>query len=402
MDSNLIELDNDHETPPASSLHKRATASSPLLTAASVCVLAGILVAGLWPFHAPANEVTWLGSGNGLHLGDNGTLLSAGEMPYNAADANLPCSLEIWLQPGDPDASAAILAFYAPGASSQFSLRQSKQDLELVIETREKIARPPHIAFYADNVFAKAKSVFITITSGSAATRVFLDGKLAREASRFPLTAADFKGTLVVANSPFQNDSWSGNLRGLAFYGAELSPSQALDHYKAWTSGNAAALSTQARLLGFYLFNEHAGSAVHNYAKNGVDLAIPAKYTVLHEKFLESPWQEFSADWWYLKDILINIAGFVPLGFLFRAGLEARRVKRAAAYTIMIGAATSITIEVLQAFLPTRDSGMTDILTNTLGTATGVMLYPSALVRRVCAVVPLASGFCPEDHKRPE
>jgi glycopeptide antibiotics resistance protein len=96
----------------------------------------------------------------------------------------------------------------------------------------------------------------------------------------------------------------------------------------------------------------------------------------VHEKFLEPPWQEFHNDWGYWKNVLINIGGFIPLGFFFYAYLAiAKRSDLPALTTMLLGAAVSLTIEVLQAYLPTRDSGMTDIITNTLGSGFGVMLY---------------------------
>ena len=45
------------------------------LLCASVLVI--ILTAGLWPFHAPKNEVTWLSEGKGIHFGKHGVILSS-------------------------------------------------------------------------------------------------------------------------------------------------------------------------------------------------------------------------------------------------------------------------------------------------------------------------------------
>ena len=61
-------------------------------------VLCAVLVAALWPFHAPVNEVNWLANENGVRFGRNGTILSRGE--FQTKSSSEPSyTLEIYLTP---------------------------------------------------------------------------------------------------------------------------------------------------------------------------------------------------------------------------------------------------------------------------------------------------------------
>jgi glycopeptide antibiotics resistance protein len=81
-------------------------------------------------------------------------------------------------------------------------------------------------------------------------------------------------------------------------------------------------------------------------------------------------------------DLGVNVVGFMPVGFVFFAYFSSvKRIGHPAVTVILLGLLMSFTIETLQWYLPNRDSGMTDLFTNTSGTALGVLLYQSAIVR---------------------
>ena len=143
-----------------------------------------------------------------------------------------------------------------------------------------------------------------------------------------------------------------------------------------WKENRQADLAKSQGVVALYLFNAGSGKVVRSQVGSSPDLLIPERFLVVHKWFLEPFWKEFRPGWSYWKDVAINVGGFIPLGFFFYSYFSlVRRIKHPAMVTIAVGFLVSLTIEVLQAFLPTRDSGTTDLITNTFGTVLGLILF---------------------------
>lgn len=356
-----------------------------LLALLCLAVLYTILALGLWPFHSPRNEVTWLPSRNGLRFGRYGTLLSSSSFPIARPQGRPDASVEIWLQPRRIWDSGTFLAFYRSGNFSEFSLRQSQTDLLVEAETQVGLSHATATTLYVNDVFHWGRPTFVTLTSGGQEVCVYLDGVLTLRRRGFPLSAQQFTGWLVIGDSPRQPDSWSGQILGLAIYDDQLTARQVLQNYTSWKQNGRPETVEEEGNIALYFFNEHAGRIVRDKSRSALDLEIPEKYQVLKKVALEPFWAEFEMSRNYWAAALKNIVGFIPLGLCFCAYLATLLpIKPASLVTVALGAAVSFTIEILQAFLPTRDSGTTDILTNTLGTWIGVAsfrLMTPALVR---------------------
>jgi hypothetical protein len=348
-----------------------------LLAVICAAILCGILLVGLWPLTPhPKNQVAWLENGNGLHFGDYGTILSADAFKPADSEGGAPCSLEIWANPGLITDTDTMLAFYSPEKLVSFSLHQSTRNLLVQRQNQDRQGRVSEVHIYEDDVLRQGTAAFITLTASAQGTAIYVDGTLVKSASHFGLSSRDFAGQLVVANSPVANDSWTGDLRGLAIYDRELTSMEVIEHFNSWTKNGRPAISEKEGPAALYLFDERAGSVIHNRAGSALDLYIPDHYLIVRQTLLEVPWKEYHADWDYYKEVLINIGGFIPLGFVFCAYFSsALHLKRTQLLTTLLGFTVSLTIEVLQAFIPTRDSGMTDVITNTLGTAIGAMVF---------------------------
>lgn len=356
----------------------RALSEKKILSVICFGILCVMIVAAFWPFSFhPANHVIWLSGENGLHFNGSGIIWSPREFGFQDPLTPAGVALEIWLEPSQENYGTSLLSFSYPGNPDNFRLRQAYDHL---LVSQEPFASARHAgmtSLWLPHPFHARRRSFIAISSGPLGTTVYLDGVPAQKSAIFKIDPKSLSGRLIVGTSPVIYDTWRGKLMGVAVFHREITPALVSDHYQAWLKGEPGAIQRDEPVA-LYTFAERAGNIVHNQISSGPDLVIPKSYRIPYKPFLKAPWKEFYPNQSYLRDVLINIAGFVPLGFFFCMLFSSSGPGRKAVWaTILLGALFSLTIEVLQGFIPVRDSGTTDIITNTLGTVLGVMLYRS-------------------------
>jgi VanZ like protein/concanavalin A-like lectin/glucanase superfamily protein len=345
-----------------------------------VTILA-VLAATLWPFNPfPRNRVHWLTDANGIEFERPSVVIS--KVPLQAAPSNPQqgCAVELLLRPADTKSSSTILTFYTPNNPEQFLVRQWTDGLLVSHDVEAGSIRRRKLD--VDHAFQAGKILLVTIVSGLNGTVVYINGQGQQHFPRFTISQRELAGQIVLGTSPLYYEPWAGQLLGLAVYSDELTPEQVFEHYEGWT-GSKLDPPHFSETLAFYFFNERAGREIQSAVISGPDLEIPRYFEIPHKARLSSPRKEFQANWGYVNDVLQNVAGFIPPGFLICAYLMSTRGRgRSIFLTIFAAATLSFMIEVLQAYIPRRVSGTTDILTNTLGAALGAALARPTLVRR--------------------
>ncbi len=354
--------------------------------------LCATLVATLWPFTPyPRNDVSWLENSNGLRFGGYGSISSSGEFSKMEPGDSPSCTVEVWINPGLTKDSNTILAFYHVPHLIGFTLRQEGDNLYILRDVADGRLSFRKAAIWIEHVFVVGKDFHIAVTSGTDGTFVYINGKQVAHSSNFGLRRDSLTGSLIVGNSPLQNDTWDGILRGLAVYDQEFTASQVSMHYAEWAKGGRPK-DQNSQAIGQYAFDERKGSTIHNGAHRGPDLYIPTRYRIIKKGFLTPPWREFHADWSYVLDVVVNIIGFLPLGFLLGAYLSlVKRSGQVVLKTMALCAVLSLAIETLQGFLPTRNSGLTDVITNTLGGVIGALVYKSKITQSILSKFGMAS-----------
>ena len=372
-------------------MSKEKTVSSAELTLPFACILvvSTLFTAGLWPFNLfPRNQVTWLPTGKGLQFGEHGVVFSREPVERTGPKRDSGCTLEIRAQPDAAarGASGTLLGIYTPENPSQFRLMQWRDVLLIRRDDLDADNQSKTTEVDVDHAFLTREPVLFTITSGPDGSLAYRNGVRAASLTRMGLACEDFAGQLVLGDSAVTDSAWRGSILDLAIYPRELTSQEIASKYASW-KGNQTdpQAGGEQHVVAQYAFSEGSGRNVHGQPSSAPDLYIPEIFKVPHKKMLMWPWEE-SHDKLELRDIAINMFGFLPFGFVFVAYLTwNRNVSHTLLITILCGAAISSAIEILQEYIPGRDSGMLDIITNTLGTFLGALLFRWAPMQNLAA-----------------
>jgi VanZ family protein len=348
-------------------------------TAICIAISALILLVGLWPFNfRPQNKVEWLKDQNGVWFYGRSIVYSSTPFFQYSIIPGKSISIEICIQPDKETFPylPRILSFCDTQKNENFFVGQWKSHLVL---GKGIHGRDTYREIGIKDVLKKGEKRFIAITIGGDATRIYVDGILLKSSPTFRFFSMNEKpvGNIILANSPTGESYWIGNLFGLAIYNRELNEEKVFQHFQSWMDRKDDILSSEEGLVVLYLFNERSGEKIHDLI-NHHPLLMPLRFQVLQKRILIPPWKDFQFNRSYFMDILTNILGFIPLGLFFSAYFWKKKITtiyRLLLISILFGGFLSLTIELIQVYLPTRSSQLMDVITNIMGTAIGVALF---------------------------
>lgn len=191
------------------------------------------------------------------------------------------------------------------------------------------------------------------------------------EARRMPLPPNFFAGgRLVVGLGANGRNRWRGEMEGLALFKEALSEQD----IRACDSRRPAAI---------FLFNEHGGREIHDRSGNRWDLHIPLYPKIFKYEVLSILPNGNRITPSLLQDMAVNLLGFIPLGVCLYAAFSLFGLAGRKAILSVVACALllSLSIELAQAFIPTRSSQLIDVVLNTLGAWLGTRLPRIARIK---------------------
>ncbi|RPJ76779.1 MAG: VanZ family protein [Desulfobacteraceae bacterium] len=360
-----------------------------LLTIGCLLFCAGLLAAGLWPFNFRVeNNARLAPDAGGLHFeapasrskSDLGGMVFTptpiGCRPQDRCEpGRLTLAIRLRAANESNTGLKRIVELHRPGGGAAFYLAQWKSALIVRVFDAAPGDRRPYREMGIGGALAAGRTSLVPILSGPQGTDFFLDGRPAKSYPAMRLLRDDetLEGLMLyLGNSPDLSGPWSGQVAGLALFGSVggpgagfHDPGSAGERLLRCEGGPPAALAC-------FRFDRREGAAAADLSGSGNHLRIPAQL-VFDKRLLGLP----DGRYFSRSDLAVNIAGFVPFGFLvcLRLLLGGRCPLRAGILiAVAAGVAVSLVIETTQVWLPGRDSSLLDLGANALGAALGALL----------------------------
>lgn len=364
----------------------RLFAPGPLCVA--LCLL--FVLVGLWPFEFfPDNRVAWTqdpiglrfrGEHRGLDHGAGGIAFTP--HPLIGMDGSGSFSIEIKLrcnhEPRTSVPGIVILcdeekkpALFLGQWKSSLIVRRISKDIRRGKKWKEA-------SVYGG--LTEGNTRLITIVSDGSGSVLYVDGRLEKRFPRLvlvPESGSPGGHYLLLGNTPEATNGWMGDIFGLALYDRVLGEEEVMENYLSWNLHQEGKRGERKGLILRYPFQKISGDKVEDSSGRGNDLLIPP-----HARFKSrvlAPLEIVGVSRnRFIKDVLINIIGFIPLGF-FLCVFLARRTRFAVPVIVGVatsgGAAISLFIELVQSQIPVRTSSAADLMSNALGTFLGGLLF---------------------------
>lgn len=351
-----------------------------LLRMLCVVVTLIFLVIGLWPFRLQEkNNLGWHRGSSGLQFGWSSIVYSRDPLAFGnreSASSSGAFSLEVWLMSLSRPKGYfhSILSVYDGETPEQFRMEEYASDL--FVRTRAAAPSGGGLeTLEVKNCLPRGELRHIVVISSAEGAAVYVNGTLVKTATTL-LSRGVIEGTMILGSSAAGGDFWMGRIYAIAAFDRGLADTEIQSHYRLWKDNALDEISREPGISLLYLFKASPQNAVKELAHGRTPLVIPDMYRIFRPAFLGLPWEDglVRID---VGDIAANTIFFIFLGFLVfrdRSTAWPEHPLLAGAVTLMFAAGLSFLVEMSQAWMPSRFSSLSDLLSNISGAVLGVLL----------------------------
>jgi hypothetical protein len=362
----------------------------PLSLIISLLVIAifGILIFGLNPkdFYFSNNVIRMPGS-TGIKFGKYGIAYTEPffEAIQNKISEPSEFSFEICLKPENPEEGRFNFIIVLHNGKDSDQLLMAQWRTHIIFMNGDDYNYKKRIKRISIDTATIPKGIFyITVTTSKEGTKIYLNGQLLRKKKDLKLKIPNegMKPRLILGNSVYGRDSWNGTIYGLAFYQYELTSHNVSLHYNQWLKEKNFSFVKRENPYSLYVFDGNSSLWCLDHSGLNNHIIIPSRMKILKKKFLDMPTDFFDFVSRHTQDVILNLIGFIPFGFILAGALirlDSSIGKHSQLIAVIIGFLLSLTIESIQSWIPSRDSNMLDLILNSFGTLIGATIYRPVL-----------------------